>query len=234
MAGLKASVEVHGLEDLGKILFRLGNGAARRVIRRAEKKAAESMLAATIAACPVDTGLMKSSLTVLPLKAKRGRIGFRVGFTNVEAILAKSNTNPNNPKRYFYPAVVEYGGKRTPHPFMRPAFDAHKEEAKAIIVEEVRNGIIKEAHKQSVGGAIERFAKRTGITRIAKKASKFGRKFSRKGSKLARKLTKQSKRLAKKSSKRLSKAVKKAKKPISRQVKKGLKNVRKQWNHFHF
>lgn len=217
---MPAAVEVQGLQSFKESLDRLEKGAARRVVRKALKTATNMMAEATKSAAPVDTGLLKSSIVVQGLKVRRGQIGFKVGFTNVDAIVAKSNSNPNNPKRYFYPAVVEYGGKgHSPHPFMRSAFETHKDAAKDIIIQELKDGIIKEAKKQTVGAALGRFSKSIGFSRVRKKLGKFQKKAKR----LLKRTTKRSTKLLKKTKKKTAKLIKKANKA----TKRSLKNWRK-------
>ena len=207
MAGLKASVEVQDLTVFYKLLDRLGNKSARKIVRRSQQKAAKAMLEATKSAAPVDTGLLKSSLTVLPLKPKRGRVGFRVGYTNVKQIVAQSTYGGG--KRGFYPAFVEYGtGTRPAHPFMRPAFNANKEAAKEIIVRELREGIIKEVQKQSIGGELAAFSKSSGLTKLAKRVRKIGKKAKKKGTRLLKRTKKGSRKLAKKAGKKFKREVK--------------------------
>lgn len=141
---LKASVEVLNLQSVSRMLDQLGKKEADKVIRKALRLGAKDMLAATKRLAPVDTGLLKKSLTVRALKRKRGRIGFRIGYKNVEQIATVTKEGT----RHFYPAVVEYGSsKQTPHPFMRPAFDQNKEASKKIISAEVRTGITEAAKR---------------------------------------------------------------------------------------
>lgn len=146
MAKLKASVVIEDMVAIQRLLDQLGKGVANKITRNALRVGSKGMLRTTIAHAPVDTGLMKASLTMRPLKRKRGRIGFYIGFKNVDALLEKSNRNPFNKKRYFYPAVVEYGSKnRTPKPFMRPAFEQHKEFALKAIKDQLAHGITQAA-----------------------------------------------------------------------------------------
>lgn len=167
--GVKASVEVVGLHAFEKLLERLGTKDANAIVRKSQRVAAKSMMEETKKRAPVDTGLLKKSLAVRALKRKRGRIGFRVGYKNVDLIVAKGSgfgafvrnlkkfgkadiktPKPAKEKRYFYPAIVEYGSKNNPpHPFMRPAFDAHKAAAKQLIVNTVREGIIAAANRKA-------------------------------------------------------------------------------------
>lgn len=161
MAKLKATVEVLGLEELKKSLHLLSKTGAKRAIRKAMRAGTNKMLAATKENAPVDTGLMKKSLVVRALKRKRGRIGFRIGFKNVHELLAKSNNTTveeeakaklsshiKGKKRHFYPAVVEYGSQNhEPNPFMRSAFERHKDESKRTITEVAHREIEAEMKK---------------------------------------------------------------------------------------
>lgn len=141
MAALKASVVIENQHVVERLLRDLGVKLERKIIRSAMRKGMKPMLDATKKNAPVDTGLMRKSLVVRALKNKPGRIALRIGFKNVDAIVQKSSKDPKK-KRWFYPAVVEYGGKnRTAHPFMRPAFDSNKQQSIDTINKEVRLGI---------------------------------------------------------------------------------------------
>lgn len=149
---LKASVAVEGMHAVENLLNDIGAAASDKVIRKALRAGSNSMLKETKAAAPVDSGLLKRSLIVRALRRKKGRIGFRIGFKNVEQIVerstfGKNKFGPHDPnkkkKRHFYPAVVEYGAKNKPaKPFMRPVFQRNKEEALNIIKTELREGVI--------------------------------------------------------------------------------------------
>lgn len=158
---LKASVVVENLTQIENMFDQLGQKVSNKITRKALRAGSKSMLNTTRNMAPVDTGLMKRSLTVLALKRKAGRIGFRIGFKNVAQIVERSTfgrgmgpqksrfTNQSK-RRHFYPAVIEYGAKNRPaKPFMRPAFERNKDGAMKIINEELRLGI-DEAVRQAV------------------------------------------------------------------------------------
>ncbi len=160
MAALKASVVVEDLHAIERLLNDIGKAASTKVVRKALKEGSKSMLNTTRNMAPVDSGLMKKSLTVLALKSKPGRVGFRIGFKNVQQIVERSTFGRGigprrqhankKQKRHFYPAVVEYGTKTKPaKPFMRPAFQRNKEGAMKIINEELRIGITEAAKRAS-------------------------------------------------------------------------------------
>lgn len=156
---LKTSVVVEDLHAIERLLDQIGQKASDKIIRKALREGSKSMLNTTRNLYPVETGLAKKSLTVLALKRKRGRVGFRIGFKNVAQIVERSTfgrgmgpqksrfTNPNK-KRHFYPAVIEYGDKDTPAKApMRQAFSRNKEGAMKIVNEELRLGITEEAKR---------------------------------------------------------------------------------------
>lgn len=155
---LKASVAVEGLFAIERLLDAIGKAAAGKVIRKALREGSKSMLNTTRNLYPIDTGLAKKSLTVLALKRKPGRVGFRIGFKNVGQIIERSTfgrgigphkkMQNKNIKRHFYPAVIEYGDKDTPAQSpMRQAFSRNKEGSMKIINEELRLGINEAANR---------------------------------------------------------------------------------------
>jgi HK97 gp10 family phage protein len=142
---LKASVAVEGLHAIERLLDQIGKTAASKIIRKALRDGSKSILNTTRGLAPVDTGLMKKSLGIIALKRKRGRIGFRVGFKNVDQLVTYSKNKKKDKsgkevnQRYFYPSAVEYGTKKNPpHPFMRPAYEQNKEYALRDIRETLR------------------------------------------------------------------------------------------------
>lgn len=135
--GARASVECVDLGALESTLKELGDKESGKIVTGVLRDASKGMLKVTVAHAPVDSGLMKENLTYRALKRRRGRFGFRIGFKNTRALIAKSADLPlygpyteqqSQKKRYFYPAAVEYGTSHAPpHPFMRPAFDQYKD-----------------------------------------------------------------------------------------------------------
>lgn len=150
---------IEGADQLRKKLLALEPRIAKKVVRQAVRPAAKLIQDAAKANVAVDTGKLKRSLKVRSLKRSRNRIGVQVS-TNSTDNLFKGNT--------FYGGFLEYGhrlGKRTnaqkrkgykgpdsrkmvpAKPFMKPAFEAKKNEAGQMIVDLLRAGVEREASK---------------------------------------------------------------------------------------
>jgi HK97 gp10 family phage protein len=172
----KTTVKVEGLRDLDKALAELPKAVARNTLRRVLKKAGEPIAAKARQLAPVDTGALRQSIIVSPkLGTKAGQAEFaaamKAGLGQAAAIgamrdarraakgqgsFAEMHVGPNrHPKAH----LQEFGSiNNPPHPFMRPAWDAHKDEALEII-------------KRDLGGEIAKSAKR-----LARKAAKLAAK----------------------------------------------------------
>lgn len=137
-----ATVTIVGTNPLIAKLNKLPNAVQKRVLRPALRKGARLIQKAAQGGAPVDTGLMRRSLTVKAMKTKKNRIGSMVMYRNVDLLLRFSKAG----KRYFYPAAVEYGhsGHDGTH-FIREAFDSKQASAESMILREIATGIEREA-----------------------------------------------------------------------------------------
>jgi len=169
-----------------------------RILRRALNLAADPILERAKSNAPVETGLLRESLKKSGVRNKKGRMGISVG------------TNSGDYKgETFYAAFVEYGhriGKRNnaqkrrkefekkglsvrddraavpARPFLRPAFDARRDQALEIMKHEIGTGVEKEfarrAKKQAkVQREVARFAKQAARkeARAARQAKRFAK-----------------------------------------------------------
>lgn len=139
-------ISLLGDKALQRKLQRLPYAMQKKIVRPSLREAARPMLATAKAIVPVETGRLKKSLKLRAMKVhRRDQFGVVV-FTGKREELGI----PADDKSY-YPMSVEYGhGGPHPapaHPFLRPAFDANKEGAKAIIAREIGQRITTEARK---------------------------------------------------------------------------------------
>ena len=153
---------IEGAAKVRKQLESLGPRVAKNVLRQAIRPAAKLIQGTAKSLVDVDKGNLKKSIKVRSLKRSRTRVGMTIA-TSASDNLFKGKT--------FYGGFLEYGyrrGKRTneikraqkkkksvadsrpevpPRPFMKPAFDAKRDKAGAMIVTGIRTGIEREASK---------------------------------------------------------------------------------------
>lgn len=153
-------VRMTGARDLDRALSNLKKAAARSVARKALTSAAEPMRVAAEAAAPVRSGTLKAAVHVSGRTKKRSDAGaaafgaaLRAGQSVADARLAARAANRNAGLVTMFMGVEsavgqgvlqEFGTARhAPQPFMRPAWDAHKQGALRIITDELRAEIDK-------------------------------------------------------------------------------------------
>jgi HK97 gp10 family phage protein len=140
------ALKLQGGAELAAKLETLPTRVANKVIRQSLRIGTKIILAETVAKAPVNTGLLKKTLKVRAMKRRRNQIGVQVitegGFYQGKA---------------FYGAFLEFGHKAGPRklgnkrqqvpakPFIKPAFDAVKEQAASVILQAMKQGIEREA-----------------------------------------------------------------------------------------
>ena len=140
--------EIKGVDDLVKALKRLDFAVEKKLLKDAMRQAGQPVLAAAKQLCPVDTGRLRESLK-LSVSARKGKGVF---------VYIKIGTGDFKGKTFYGPMVElghflgsrKLGNKRTviaPRPFLRPAFDAHREEAVRIAGEVLKEGVSREFAK---------------------------------------------------------------------------------------
>ena len=149
-----SSITISGLEELRVALRELPLNIQQRVLSGAVAKGSRVVLKKAKALVLKDTGLLQRSL-----RSTRGvrRQSEPSSFVTIrrlskakiaayrKATGKKAATNPLDP---FYWSILEFGkSNRTAHPFIRPAFEATKEDAAKTIGEALDIGIQKEAKK---------------------------------------------------------------------------------------
>lgn len=141
---MKTTVKVEGLRDLGAALQELGADVARRVVFAAALSAAqvvrkEASQRAPRSAAPhrvgrggpvVQPGNLAKGIATKRLKRSAGKAEYEVRWK------AKKKGDP------FYGLFQEFGTANQPaQPFMRPAFEATKEQALAAMQERLKRRI---------------------------------------------------------------------------------------------
>ena len=112
------SVKLKGIEPMQKRLLALGKKMTRSVISKALSRADKPIIAASRAAVPRRTGLLKSSL------GSKRKI-FTSQASGYSVIGSRSSVQLPKQKPYKYAHLVESGTVRSrKHPFLKPAFDA--------------------------------------------------------------------------------------------------------------
>ena len=165
----KVTVKVEGLKELDAALGELSKGAARGVLRRVLIKAAQPMADKAEQLAPDDpdgpAADLKQSIRIsAKLKNKTGNAEFhaamKAGLGKAAAVDAMRDARrasgedsfaiiyvgPEAGRNSNVGALQEFGPKHHPaHPFMRPAWDQHKEDALKIISSELGDEIAKSA-----------------------------------------------------------------------------------------
>ncbi len=91
---------------------------------------------------PVDTGQTKKAIKVRAMRKSRTRFG-------IETRVGEGDYKGDE----YYAAFLEFGtSEMEPHPFMRPAYDSKKDEAKRIALEELKRLVEEEARNSNSGG----------------------------------------------------------------------------------
>lgn len=135
-AGGGLDVTITGVKEIDRALAQLPPKVAKKVIRQAIRQALKPVAQrAKLLAPRGETGQLKRAIKVRAMPRRRGRIGLEVRVGEGDF---KGET--------FYAAFVEYGtSKMDKKPFMRPAFDQTKDEARNEAIRLIRAGIEREA-----------------------------------------------------------------------------------------
>ncbi len=150
---MKFSIAAPGLKELQKELKKLPDEISVKFVKQAMTKAVKPIVTRATAAAPVDTGRLQmlvgvSARIVKGIKGRQDRVDVRVG-----PLVSSKRQIANKLKKKaegkiqgtvltsgaWYGHFVEYGTTSQPaQPFLRPAFDAGKEEFIATFTAEVR------------------------------------------------------------------------------------------------
>lgn len=122
-------MELEGIEQLMKRVEDMGK-AGSRAENRALKKAGEVILKEAKNNAPEKTKRLKKGLKVSGVRKKNGNKYVLVG-------IQRSDNS-----KIFYGKFFEFGtSKMSAKPFMAPAYESKKEEAKEIIKQELKNAL---------------------------------------------------------------------------------------------
>jgi len=124
-------IKIEGAKELEKKLLSFEPKLGRKIIRQALRAGAKVIHTAAKANVPVDTGALKQSLKVKAMRKRRHSYGVMVATSDG---WFKGDE--------FYGAFLEFGTSKMPaKPFVRPAFDAEKDNAEKIIKNQLQQGI---------------------------------------------------------------------------------------------
>ncbi|EPZ8710770.1 HK97 gp10 family phage protein [Clostridium botulinum] len=124
-----ASMELDGMDNLIRKIEDMGK-AGTRIENKALKKAGELIVEEAKNSVSVKTEKLKKGLKVSGVRKKGGN----------KFVLAGIQKGDNS--KIFYGKFLEFGtSKMKARPFMGPAYESKKEEAKEVIKDELRKGL---------------------------------------------------------------------------------------------
>lgn len=163
MAGFRIKGKLEGVAELTAGLRELARGVRNRVVRRMVTSASRVVLQAAKSRVPVQHGLLKKALGVKTKTYGSGTVVAVVG-PRVDAKGAKKQrfkvkvgirTRGKNqgadvyavPANYAHLVEFGHGGPQPapPHPFLRPAFDETKDQARSAMAQAAVQGLQAEA-----------------------------------------------------------------------------------------
>lgn len=153
-----APVKIEGLTELKAALAELSDEVATKIGVAADRKAAKLMAAAMVAIAPYNPKgsyrsrtSKKGVVTVTYYGHLRDNIKVRRARAKTDNKVVFNITTGDAFWGYF----LEYGTvKMQPHPFMRPAFDAFREQAITVQIDTLKTGIERVAKRVKKGRAM--------------------------------------------------------------------------------
>lgn len=139
----EVQVQLTGFREMAERLKQLPERVAKNALRRAVAAGAAEVRNQARANAPVDTGEMKRDIQQKREKDQRGNFMAKYSiFVRSGKKSRLSGRARDVQKDSFYWKFVEFGTSKMPaQPFLRPAFEAKKEEALRIIGEKLDEGI---------------------------------------------------------------------------------------------
>lgn len=150
------TITIRGLDELQKTLEELPADVSKKVMREPLTAAAAEMREAMFAMAPKDTGFMAEHFNAKFRISGKNTEGHafigpagRVYYPNRGSKEAGTATGRRPRRGGLVPVVsvarfLEFGTSRMkPRPFMRPAFEAHKESVMNVIVQGIRDALAK-------------------------------------------------------------------------------------------
>lgn len=143
MAGVSVDISQIGDKGLVRALARLRGPTQKRVVRKAQVRAMRPILKATRALVPVDTGLLRKNIKAKSASSRKK------GLVRVLSLPLRGVLGIEDSDKFFFPAVLEYGGKHSKaFAFLRGGFDSQESNALAIMIREIRRWISVEWNKR--------------------------------------------------------------------------------------
>jgi len=138
MPSIYGKFRASSVMDFERNINKLASDVEKQAMREAVRKASTPMLQDTRAKAPVRTGALKESLAVKVKTYKRGNNA------TVMAIIGPDSkfvgANGDTPAKYAH--LVEFGTEHSAaHPFLRPAFDATKDESQRVYAASLKPAI---------------------------------------------------------------------------------------------
>ena len=145
-------LRLQGFREMAEKMRQMGPKLARKHLRRGPAAAAAMIRDVARMLAPHDTGEMKKDILVKRARDRRGEMSATYElFVRSGKKSRMSGRSRNVDKDSFYWRFQEFGtSKQAAQPFMRPAFDAEKEEAVRIIGEVLENGIQEVARERGL------------------------------------------------------------------------------------
>lgn len=142
-------LKLTGFKELADALRELGPRVARNSLRRAVSAGAAEIRNEARARAPVDTGEMRKDIMVKRERDTKGEMSAKYSvFVRSGKKSRLAGKGRNVQKDSYYWKFVEFGTSKMPaKPFLRPAYEAKKEEAVKIIGENLDEGIQKAARE---------------------------------------------------------------------------------------
>lgn len=134
---MSSSIRIDGLKELEIRLKRLPQKVAGKALYSALMAGAEAIRKEAVSRAPEDTGKLKRNIV-----KRREKTRPELSASVVVGVRAKGKKT--DPQNAYYWRYFEFGtSKRPARPFLRPAFEAQKEEAVARIAAKLRQRIEK-------------------------------------------------------------------------------------------
>lgn len=146
---MKTTVKIEGLRELDEALGELTKATARNVLRRVGLKALQPVADTARSLAPVDDGHLRDS------------IGVGTRLTRRQAALHRKALRSGTSQSSFWEGFAGAGGlpqaitqefgtvSHPPQPFMRPAYDANKNQMLEIVKRDLGEEIQKAAQRQA-------------------------------------------------------------------------------------
>ena len=153
-----APVKIEGLTELKAALAELSDEVATKIGVAADRKAARLLANAMIAIAPYnEQGSVRSrtSKSGVVTRTNYGHLRDNIRVRRARAKTAGKVVFTINTGNAFWGYFLEYGTvNMEARPFMRPAFDAFKDQAIDVQISELKSGIEKVARKAKKGRAV--------------------------------------------------------------------------------